>query len=467
MNEPIERPLVLRTNAWDGTSAVQQDLPDATAWGLQPKAFRSAQWLSPPDIDERDWRHPEVGWGLVLPDDDALDAATKARGDDAPEPLRDLLQSRLGAPVLRYRPDLEVGYLRRYYADGTVQDLSAQAPKSGVEKGRIPLYLLIYGAPDRIPWRIQYALNMSSCVGRLDLEGEELVNYVQALINGFESPDASAPLVWSVDHGAPDITWLMARAIGRKLFDSYGLDSDLKGRVWLGDGDATIANLASRIDTRKPGLIVTTSHGMTGPLSEPEQLKGQLGGLVDVGHNALTHGALGANAAAGAIWYAHACCSAGSDAETRYAGLLAADGSVAKMLSGIAAAAGAMVSPLPRALLGQAQPLRAFLGHVEPTFDWTLRDPQNGQVVTHTLATCLWNELYRSGPRTPIGLALSRLYREAGSYLGGWRTAMGGVGSALAHARDWALFCQLVAMDRQTLVILGDPTVTLPPFTDA
>lgn len=464
MNEPIDRPPVLRTNAWDGSSALQQDLPASAAWGLQPRAFRSAQWLSPPEIDERDWRHPEVGWGLVLADDDALDVAAKARGDDAPEPLRALLASRANAPVLRYRPDLSVGHLRRYYEDGAIQDLSAQAPKPGVEKGRIPRYLLIYGSPDRIPWRIQYALNMSCCVGRLDLEGEGLEHYVSALIDGFEAPDARAPLVWSVDHGAPDITWLMARAIGRRLFEGFRQDDDLTGRTWLGDGDATLAQLIANVGERRPALIVTTSHGMTGPLADPVELKRRLGGLVDVGHAPLTPDALDANAAAGAIWYAHACCSAGSDAETRYEGLLPADGPVAAMLAGIAAAAGAMVAPLPRALLGQARPLRAFLGHVEPTFDWTLRDPQNGQVVTHSLVSCLWNDLYRSGPRTPVGLALARLYREAGAYLGGWRTAMGDVGAAVAHAQNWALFCQLVAMDRQTLVILGDPTVTLPEF---
>jgi hypothetical protein len=45
------------------------------------------------------------------------------------------------------------------------------------------------------------------------------------------------------------------------------------------------------------------------------------------------------------------------------------------MLKNIAATAGARISPLPRALLGAEKPLRAFVGHVEPTFDWTLRDP--------------------------------------------------------------------------------------------
>lgn len=467
MSGVVERPHVLRTNAWDGTAALSQDFLADARWGLEEKAFRVARWMAPPEIDERDWRHEEVGWGLVAPDDDALDVPAKARGEDLPEPLRALLKDRPGSPVLRYRPELRVGYLRRYYLDGLVQDLSVASPIRGTATGRVPRYLLIYAGPDVIPWAMQYALNMSCYVGRLDLDGEALANYISALMGSFDSPDPRAPLVWAVDHGAPDITWLMARAVGRKLHESFGRDPDLTGRCWLGERDATITRLAEAIDARKPGLIITTSHGMTGPLDDADRLRGQLGGLVDVANATLTHDILGEGSAAGAIWYAHACCSAGSDVRTRYDGLLPADGNVASMLSGVASAAGAMISPLPRRLLGQAKPIRAFLGHVEPTFDWTLRDPQTGQVTTQELVACLWTDLYRSGIRMPVGMALARLYREAGSFLGGWRAAMDDVNNAVPHAQDWALYCQLAAMDRQTLVILGDPTVALPTFAAA
>ena len=464
MSGVIERPQVLRANAWNGVAALSQSLPMDVTWGLKEKAFRAAQWMAPPEVDERDWRHPDVGWGLVAADDDSIDIETKARGADLAEPLQTLLRNRPGSPVLRYRPELRVGYLRRYYDNGLVQDLSASAPTPGTAKGRVPRYLLIAAGPDRIPWAMQYALNMSCYVGRLHLDGDGLANYVSALIDGFETTDARAPLIWTVDHGAPDITWLMARAIGLKLHECYCRDDDLKRRSLLQGDDATIACLTEAINTRKPGLIVTTSHGMTGPLNDLDNLRASIGGLVDVAHATLKPSDLIAGSAAGAIWYAHACCSAGSDAETRYSGLLPAEGSVAQMLSGVAAATGAMVAPLPSALLGRTQPIRAFLGHVEPTFDWTLRDPQTGQVLTHALVASLWNELYRSGTRAPIGLALSRLYRDAGSFLGGWRTAMNDVNNAAPHAQDWALYCQLVAMDRQTLVVLGDPTVTLPEF---
>jgi hypothetical protein len=77
--------------------------------------------------------------------------------------------------------------------------------------------------------------------------------------------------------------------------------------------------------------------------------------------------------------------------------------------------AGATVAPLPTALLGAPRPLRAFVGHVEPTFDWTLRDPNNKQVVTHVLRAALYKNLYQQDWCTPIGYALKDVFKEAGA----------------------------------------------------
>jgi hypothetical protein len=102
-------------------------------------------------------------------------------------------------------------------------------------------------------------------------------------------------------------------------------------------------------------------------------------------------------------------------------GLLPPEGSVGRVLNGVATAAGAMVAPLAWALLGAERPLRAFVGHVEPTFDWTLRDPRTKQPLTHVLATCLYDKLYQQGKyRTPIAHALAALYKEAGAFYGSW-----------------------------------------------
>jgi hypothetical protein len=460
----IERPREVRINAWDGRESPSDSLPQRTPWALKENLAAGIYWLAPAaPVDRREWRHPDVGWGVVLADDDQLSAVVKANGDDVPE-LLPLLQARPGSPVLRYRPELQQGYLRRYYQDGSAQDLSAQAPNPGTARGCIPQYLLIVGSPDKIPWSLQYALNMSTFVGRLDLTRQGLKNYINALIHDWagQTTQPSAPVVWSVDHGKPDITWLMARALAGKLWEQFKRDDQLSERVLLDADQATGAALAATLTEHSPSLIVTTSHGMTGPLDEPERLKSQLGAPVDLQHQPLSVGALGAWKPSGAIWYAHACCSAGSDEQSRYRGFLPENGAIGGTLDKIAAAAGAMVAPLAKALLGAEQPLRAFVGHVEPTFDWTLRDPANNEVLTHVMCDALYNKLYQQDRRTPIGYALKEVYKEAGSFFGSWQSAKQGVDQNRPGMRDWALYRQLVAMDRQTLVILGDPTVALP-----
>jgi hypothetical protein len=468
MNDEIARPQELRINAWTGADSPQQPLPPRTPWAQMEKLAGRTQWLGPPTaVDERDWAHPEVGWGLILPDNDNLSKAERAAADDVQEPaMVRLLQKRKDAPVLRWRKELQQGYLRRYYADGTMHDLSAQAPYPGIGKGRIPRYLLIYASPDRIPWAVQYALNMSTFVGRLDLKGPQLDRYVDALISDWagQASDPRAPLVWSVDHGQTDITSLMARAVAGKLWDRFEGNPDLAKRRWLKDALATREELGAALAQHSPALVVTTSHGMTGPLNDKETLKSQLGAPVDAQHAVLGTQQLDGWQPSGAIGYAHACCSAGSDDESRYKGLLPENGAIGSMLNQIAAAAGATIAPLPRTLLGAEKPLRAFVGHVEPTFDWTLRDPANKQVLTHVLCAALYDKLYEDYKRNPIGWALQKVYKEAGQFYGAWQSAVRDIDKNVAGMRDFALYRQLVAMDRQTLVILGDPTVALSPM---
>jgi hypothetical protein len=465
MTETIERPNSLQINAWSGSATLRDALPSRTPWAQIEKASARLQWLAPAaPVDQRNWMHPDVGWGVILPDNDQMGAAEKARGDDAPGPIQDLLKARKDAPILRYRANLQQGYLRRYYADMPPQDLSAQAPNPGIGKGRIPQYLLIVGSPVEIPWAVQYALNMSTFVGRLDLPEEGLRHYVDALINDWagQTSRPQAPVVWSVDYGQSDITWLMAQVIAGKLWDKFEADADLTGRVRFNGPGATGAALSAALAERTPSLVVTTSHGMTGPLDNKALLLSQLGFPVDAVQVPLGPAQFADWQPSGAIWYAHACCSAGTDSESRYKGMLPADGAIGQMLDGVALAAGSTVAPLPKALLGAPRPLRAFVGHVEPTFDWTLRDPSNKQVVTHILQAALYNNLYQQDMRTPIGYALREVYKEAGAFYGAWQDAVRKINDNVTGMRDWALYRQLVAMDRQTMVILGDPTVAMP-----
>jgi hypothetical protein len=325
------------------------------------------------------------------------------------------------------------------------------------------MYLLLYGGPDVLPWSLQYQLNAGRRVGRLHLTGGALENYVSALLNGWAASNAryDAPVVWSVDHGGNDITMLMRAQIAAKVAGRFADDAEMPHAMFA-DGSratATVSQLVDALAANTPALVTTTSHGMTGPLDRPGQMAATLGLPVDGLHATLDAEALlGRWQPEGAIWYAHACCSAGSSENNAFAGLVQ-DESVDKALRSIAAL-GPRVAPLPTALLGAASPARAFIGHVEPTFNWTLASPFNGQPLTDSIVSAMYDGLC-SGK--PVGLAFEGPYKHIGEL-------------ASAHERAIQEFCQMVRradsvtaavyaklawMDRRSTVILGDPTVRI------
>jgi len=163
----------------------------------------------------------------------------------------------------------------------------------------------------------------------------------------------------------------------------------------------------------------------------------------------------------GAVWYAHACCSGGSDQLSLYAGLVEENspiGSVLRAVTSTATQFGARTAPLPRRLLGAERPARAFIGHVEPTFDWTLRNRWSGQYLTDSLTNAMYEGLYR---RQPVGLAFREWYKRIGVLSVQFDALRRAFNQSDAVEGD-LLFCQLAQRDVQSMVILGDPTVSLP-----
>lgn len=415
--------------------------------------------------DERDWHDERVGWGLVLPDDDAVPPLDRAAGADAAPALRKLLASRPGSPVLRYRPEHGVSFLVRYDEGGTPRKIATTGGERGTGPKRLPKYLLIAASPAQVPWRLQYLLNTSSYVGRLDLPDDGLERYVDALVAGWDGAAASprSTVVWAVDHGRQDITWLMRHGLAEPLAETWAGDADLRDGVHRLTGDAASGSaLLEALTTRRPGVVVTTSHGVTAPLDDPAALRRGLGVMVDGSHQPIdAEGLAGSWAPDGAIWYSHACCSAGADDATLFADVVDAGSDVERVLTGVAAGAGACTAPLPRALLGAERPLRAFVGHVEPTFNWTLRDPENGQLLTTGVRTALYDGLFRARPE-PVGLAMARAFSPVAALWSRWDTERLAAVGGDAVARQRALSARLSALDRQGIVVLGDPTAVLP-----
>lgn len=461
-------PIAVKINAWTGDASPHGELQNL-AWGLHNKLGISESdldLLRPAEApDENDWKNPSIGWGLVLPDRPDLSAEQRATGSDAPAPIRDLLATRGNAPVFRWSNDVGEGHLRRYFTDRPPSDLSIAAGRRGIADNAIPKYLLIYATPGEIPWRTQYMLNMTAYVGRLALREGPLRTYVDHLIDEWSgaSSNPKKPVVWTVDHRlTDDITTLMRKVLADPLWKKFAGDTDLSG-VMIDGPKGTCKELVDALRTYQPGLVVTTSHGATGPLADPAKLKADLGLLVDVEHARLSaQDVLAAWEPDGAIWYAHACCSAGSDAPSRYETLFADGSDMRALLRSVSDAASASIAPLPIALLSAAKPLRAWIGHVEPTFDFTLRDPDTREKLAVALVSGLYDRLYTRG--MTVGNALSAVYREAGQFMGLWREALNKINKGDLSAKRAALYCELVAMDRQAMVILGDPTVKLADF---
>ena len=59
------------------------------------------------------------------------------------------------------------------------------------------------------------------------------------------------------------------------------------------------------------------------------------------------------------------------------------------------------------------EPLRAFVGHVEPTFDWSLKNRKTGQYVTTSILECFHTGLFTG---QPIGMALDRVRATGASF---------------------------------------------------
>lgn len=475
----FDQPPSLQFNAWTGSeSAPAQLSAERMAWSLRTHSAGNANHVDRGggrdfDVDIRDWAHPQIGWGLVLPDDKAIQPpGRRARADDAPEAIQRLLAARPGAPVLRWRANAGgIGELLRYTADGREWPLQLISGW-GIGLSEVPRFLLIFAPPSVIPWSFQYAANLQHCVGRLSLEGEALENYINALIGDWAGTacDSNAPLVWSVDHGKGDITWLMDQAISRKLSDQWASerDGDFSRATRLFGADATGEKLIAALARTKPGLVVTTSHGMTGPLNNAPVMAAQLGVPLDVARRGLDLEALCDQwQPDGAIWYSHACCSAGSDAVSAYEGLFDPATDVGRTLAGVSAGCGARIAPLPQRLLGAKRPLRAFIGHVEPTFDWTLRHPETRQVLTPSLLNALHRNLFSKRMRPPVGAAMASVFDGVGTLLTEWIGACADVNKAVPKSLNKALYYQVAALDRQHTVILGDPTAALPALVAA
>ncbi|MFE6970144.1 hypothetical protein [Isoptericola sp. NPDC057653] len=459
---PVGGGAAVSVDAWTGSGPVTGAFAaDVRPWLGGPFAF-AERTARPAPADPWDWRHPDVGWGLVAREPDGLSQADLVAATDLPADVHRLVAARAGR-IFRYRPGGAYASWTLVDHAGGAQPFLPASP-AGADAGELPAFLLIYGSPADVPWSVQYILNPVRYVGRLDLEGPALTRYVDAVLDDWSGSAAqwSAPVVWAVDHQAGEITTLMRDVVAEPLARAMGEDAELAptfldGRV----APATVAGLTAALTQHRPAVVVTSSHGQTGPLGDLAAMGADLGKPVDQQHALLDPDALLRSwDPDGAIWFAQACCSAGADSPSAYDRLFTGD--LAATFARVAAL-GAVTSPLPRALLGAPKPLRAFVGHVEPTLDWTLAFPPNVQPLTSQLRAALYERLFLG---RPVGYAMEPWYRPIGALLQGYQAAerenQTTFGAAARASLDLMVYSRVTAHDRASTVILGDPAVAVP-----
>jgi hypothetical protein len=436
-------------------------------WAFQPRGQPPPKLLRPPrPADLADWRGERVGWGLILPHAEGLTNDELAQAKDAPEPIRELLADRPGSPVLRYQLNARFTHLVRHDRFEPPTPVPLSGAERGTGPGSLPHYLLIYATPAEIPWGLQYLLNQSAAVGRLTLTGDPLARYVEALIREWSAArtNGRATVIWSVAGGEDPMLASMRNVVAEPVRDALAGDDDLGPySVFLGDGDgrATAARLAETLAARQPSLIVTTSHGYIDAGPDVARTRLTLGLPVDdEGTPIEPAGLLEHWQPDGAIWYAHACASAGTDRPSAYENLFP-PGSDLSTAFAVSAARGPCVAPLPEALLGAKRPLRAFIGHIEPTFDWTIQHRATGQSLTASLRSALYDGVFQP---LPIGHAFRPCFAHAGELFAARDQAYRHFNEG-QDTSGVVLATQLAALDRQSVVILGDPTVALPAVT--
>lgn len=222
-----------------------------------------------------------AGWGIVFARD--ADPAVKAAllplmehrrqqvNDDA------LFQVFDDARAVRANESAR-GWVTRHGADFTEVE-----PSNGV-----PLYLLLVGAPDRISFDFQYALDSYWNVGRLDFDTPaEYATYAQHVI-GYETSATVAnqkrAVLWNVRNPGDQATGLLHNLVAKPLMEGQGTVKPLGTRsgFTLQPMLAEAATKAALLDILKdpPALLYTGSHGMAFPEADETLRRERQGALL-------------------------------------------------------------------------------------------------------------------------------------------------------------------------------------------
>jgi hypothetical protein len=334
-----------------------------------------------------------------------------------------------------------------------------------------PLYVLIVGGPEQVPFRFQSFLDASAAVGRLDFDNlSELETYVAKIMALEDAPEpvvARETLFFAPDGGPEDATHFsrrfMAEPLARLTENEFGFTT-----MRIMQQDATRARLQEALGGAHPALVYTASHGLGAPYQPPEfqrQFNGAIVCQKEPG-KALRERLFSAQDIPanepfleGAVFFQFACFGMGTPAQSDFARW---DPVMVEQNAPVD-----FISALPKKLLAHPRGPIAYLGHIDTAYLHGFDDPDDPDLEKR------WSPRLKpymdalQGLLTvqPVGLALQNMntrYNNANAYLTNiFDSSFGNGFNIRPDLMPRIASTYIFRNDAQNYMVFGDPAVRL------
>jgi hypothetical protein len=442
--------------------ALAEVFPKEHVQELLGKWFRVSQPDFAPADDDLDPRNlADVGWGVVYPH--GIDP-------EIPKALAPLVEHRKAQASARSDKRFRVfDGPAAYRAGETALQFLARKEVGPVGPGpvapdKVPMYLLLVGGPEEIPFPVQYQLDVEYAVGRLHFDTPaEYARYAAAVVAAETKPARPRRVVMTGTRHPEDTATeqsadLLVAPLAAHLTEKYkDWATDYRPPDRCRRADLLGVFAADQV----PGLLFTATHGMIFPYGDPRQRDnqgalvcqdwpGREGGVRPIPpEQYLCAADLPQAACDGLVAFLFACHGAGTPALDDYPH--------PRLPAPAEIAARPFVSRLGQRLLGQGA--AAVVGHVDrawPTsFVWQNSGAQR-QVFESVFQRLLRGQ--------PVGWAFDKMnvrYAELASYL---KDELADLKYGKVPDLDFG-YLWTATNDCRGYVVLGDPAarVSVPP----
>jgi len=340
----------------------------------------------------------QAGWGLLVHADE--EAEMKER-------LGKLIEHRNGR-ILTYNGEPARLWKEKNKADAVNPD-------------KFPYYVLIAGSPTKIPFELQFSLDVLQSVGRIDFDkAGDYESYAESVVRSETEPESnlnSEVLFFAAEHDYATFksSQELVFPLLEKLPETKSLPPDIKLPSLIGD-EATKQGLMTALEGddsgKTPAILFSATHGVGLANTDPDQAKLQ-GSIVcqDYKFPLTPDNRTGFISGfdvedgfrlPGGVYFCFACFGAGSRARSDFVKYLPAKKNRDRMRN--MQSVDDLVSYLPKALLTYpGQEALAIVGHVDPAWAYSFESPVTRERRIFPFGKALARML--SGK--PIGFALN------------------------------------------------------------